>query len=228
MLDQGWQNYFHPEPLQGQYLAWKYQAFEHLTLLLACGVSAGTSHVNILSCVSNRHTGAVQWRLWLFWLHWWTQSAVFLYPPSLPCDFVAPSMKGWSLFPKPWNSATLWLLWPRECSKSNIIPFLSLGLRDPVWFGPFSWNPPAALWTKPRVEWESMWRRAESAPLSWTRDKAQPRPAKPRSWPQTHVRTPLNSPQTITYAQLARRLVIKNNCLPSFATEVLCGFVTQC
>lgn len=47
LLNQGLQNYFRPEPLQGQHLAVKCQVFEHLILLLACGASAGTKTQSI-------------------------------------------------------------------------------------------------------------------------------------------------------------------------------------
>ena len=60
----------------------------------------------------------------------WTQSKVFLYPHSLPCDFRAPLIRGWSLFPKPWISTNLVIAFTNE-SESEVAQSC-LTLCDPV------------------------------------------------------------------------------------------------
>lgn len=153
----------------------------------------------------------------------------FLYLHSLPCDFVAAAIRDGMRFPNLGFWLTSWLFSPIECSRINFIPFLSLRSdREFVRFWLFSSSPPVSLWINLWVGWMRV--RVEKnwvSSGSWTCDKAQSGSAKPLSCPQKHVWTPLNSAQMIRYAQLTHRLVIKNNCLLPYATEVLFLFVMQ-
>lgn len=63
-------------------------------------------------------------------------------PPFLSTYAIPPPAEVWNLFPFSWVRANFDdLLWPRECSGSDWVPFLSLTLKRTGSFPFCSWNP---------------------------------------------------------------------------------------
>lgn len=96
------------------------------------------SHFNILLYTENRSRDAVQWWWLLFCILLWeigctngpNQCSSCVY--TLPCDFVVPPVKGWTLFPKPWISFKLVFPLTDRTQQKWHCTFLCLGSRDPA------------------------------------------------------------------------------------------------